>query len=461
MALHDATDCERAMSQKELEALVDEFSAVLVNDPGPLSPELPTYVPGLHGTGADDQTALLARQIRLSEGGHLYYFSGMRGTGKSTELRRLEIELNGRDDTRAYLVDALEFMGETHPIDTLDLLLVVAAAFAHRLSQDDALGEDLLQPDGPFKRFATWLQTEVGLDGIDLNGIKLTFQRQQQSIVERIRAHDRERQERVMAECQAFVEAMADAVRARLRRRKIVLIVDSLERLRSVTAGSSEMFDRVIKVFYGDEKRLRIPGVQMVFSVPPYLPYLSNVKALVRFFMLASVRVCEPPGVARRQRRPGGMAGMESLVARRFTRWQEVLTQGALHRLIFESGGDIRQLLRRLLVNTLDRAAFDTTRLPLRADDAIVQEVIAAQRTEFRSLVVQAEYPLLKRIAQSNAIELPRRQDMVALANFFDQRAVLNYRNGEDWLDLNPLLWPLIDDWQPPAPDANPASSGA
>lgn len=257
-----------------------------------------------------------------------------------------------------------------------------------------------------------------------------------------------------MADCQAFIAEMADAVRERWKVAKIVLMVDSLERLRSVVAGSSEMFDRVVKVFYGDEKRLRIANVQMVFSVPPYLPYLTNVKAFVRLFVLASVRVCEPPAVGRRQRRAGGMATMEDLVTRRFAAWPQVLSRAALHRLIFESGGDIRQLLRRLLTNVLDRVAFDTARLPLAENDAIIEDVIAAQRTDFRALVVQAEYPLLKAIADKNAIELPRREDTPVLANFFDQRAMLNYRNGEDWLDINPLLWPLIDAWQPPAHDA-------
>jgi hypothetical protein len=31
------------------------------------------------------------------------------------------------------------------------------------------------------------------------------------------------------------------------------------------------------------------------------------------------------------------------------------------------------------------------------------------------------------------------------VARFFDIRAVLNYRNGVEWLDINPLLWSAID----------------
>lgn len=448
----------------QLEALVDDFSAVIANDPGALSPTDHEYVPNMHGTGSEDPIALLGRQIRLKTGGQLYYFSGMRGTGKSTELKRLETELNGRSDTRAYIVDALDYIGDTHEIDTLDLLLVVAAAFAQRLSEDDALSESMLKPDGTFKRFGNWLQSEVSIQGATVAGIKVDFQRQQQSIVERIRAFDRERQERVMADCQDFIASMADEVRRLWRVEKVVLMVDSLERLRGVGAKANAMFDRVIKVFYGDEKRLRITGTQIIFSVPPYLPYLTNVQAYVQLFMLASVRVCQSPDVARRQRRASGMDTMEALITKRFSAWEQVLTRGALHRLIFESGGDIRQLLRRLLSSALEKAAFAPERLPLGEADSLVDDVIASQRAGFEDLVVQSEYSLLKSIADHNSLELPSRDDLPVLANFFDLRAVLNYRNGEPWLDLNPLLWPLIDAWTPPAaaapaaPDAAPVN---
>lgn len=447
---------------RSLVDLVDDFSIVLANDPGPLTPGSSEYVHNLHGTGVEDQVALLERQIRLTQGGQLYYFSGMRGTGKSTELKRLELMLNGRPNTRAYVVDALDYISDTHELDTLDLLLVVAAAFAHRLSQDDALGEDLLVQDSPLLRFSTWLQSDVEIQGATVAGIKVDFKRQQQSIIQRIRAFDLARQERVMAECQSFITDMADAVRQKWKIEKVVLMVDSLERLRGVGSGASQMFERIVKVFYGDERRLRVRDVQVVFSVPPYLPYLTNVKAFVQLFMLASVRVCQPPDAARRQPRPEGLDTLEALVTKRFADWQRVISREALRKLCFHSGGDLRQLLRRLLSSTLEHAAFlPTDRLPLQANDDVIQTVLDAHRVDFEDLVVQVEYPLLKSIAERNALELPERSDLPVLAHFFDLRAVLNYRNGKDWLDINPLLWPLIDAWTPPVANASSTASSA
>ncbi len=432
--------------------LLDDFSALLANDPGALSTQSGYYVPNLHGTGAEDVVALLDRAIRRSHSdAQLYYFSGQRGTGKSTELRRLEILLNGQPGTRAYIVDALDYIGDTHPIDTLDLLLVIAAAFADRLSQPDALGSDQDPHESPLQRFTHWLGAEVEITGVTLGGVKAEFKKQQQSIVQRLRTFDLSRQERVMAECRQHIGQMAEAVRRRWQAPKIVLMVDSLERLRGIGKEASEMFDRVVKVFDGDMNQLRVPDLHMVYSVPPYLPYLTNIKALVQLFMLASVRVCEPPSKARRAPRATGLDAMRQVVERRCPRWRELLSEPALDRLILTSGGDLRQLLRRLLLDTLDEAAFALERLPLGEDDPILHTVVQRHRVEFESLVVQDEFALLKGIAEQNALDLRHRDELSTVAHFFDVRAVLNYRNGVDWLDLNPLLWDLIARWQPPA----------
>jgi hypothetical protein len=448
------------MSAHTLQVLVDEFSKVLANDPGPLDHHSHLYVHHLHGAGAEDVIVLLERAIRRSDEEGLYYFSGQRGTGKSTELKRLAAVLNGTDDTRAYIVDAMDYLSDTHPVDTVTLLLVIAIAFADRLSQPDALGHRPEPPGGLLKRFATWLQSEVEITGVTVGGVRAEFRKQQQSIAQRLQGFDLSRRERVMAECCGYISQMADEVRAHWQRSKVVLIVDSLERLRGVGSEAKDMFARIVRMFDGDLNQLRVPGVQMVYAVPPYLPYLTNVKALVRLFMLASVRVYEAPSTGRRVPRGSGVAAMRGVVERRFSGWREVISEGALDRLILASGGDMRQLLRRLLIDTLDAAYFNPERLPLAAHDEIIDTVIRRHEGDFENLVVRDEYALLKRIGEDNSLSLGSRDDLSVVAHFFDVRAVLNYRNGEDWLDLNPLLWPLIDGWTaPPSPVHEPQTT--
>lgn len=442
------------------EVLLDEFGVVLSNDPGALEPSDERYVPNLHGSGPEDVMQALARSIRRSAGSHLYYFSGQRGTGKSTQFRRLAVELNGQAGVRAYVVDILEYIAESHPLKTVDLLLVTALAFADRLGQSDALGTELLK-ESVATRLGQWLQTEVEISGLTVGGAKVDFKNQQRSILQRIHDFDLAREERVMAECREFIRQMAQLVRQRCQVEKVVLLVDSLERLRGVgDQEAGQMFDRVVKLFDSDREQLRLPELQVVYAVPPYLPYLTNIKQFVSLTTLASVRVCEPPAKARRAVRQEGVEVMRRVLDKRFARWSEVLSAGALDILSLKSGGDLRQLLRRFLLDVLDQAYYALDRLPLQADDPVITTVLEKHRIEFEGMVTRDQHSLLNVIGARNALELPTRKDWVVVAHFFDIRAVLNYRNGVEWLDINPLLWSAIDQFRAAADESTRIESG-
>jgi hypothetical protein len=223
------------------------------------------------------------------------------------------------------------------------------------------------------------------------------------------------------------------------------------------------MFARVVQVFDADRNQLRLPELQVVYAVPPYLPYLTNIGQYVSLSMLASVRVCQPPAKARRQPRADGLSLMRRVLDKRYARWPEVISPAAVDRLALNSGGDLRQLLRRFLLDALDQCYYALERLPLQADDPIITTVLDKHRVEFESMVTREEHVLLQPIGAHNSlVALPARKDWSAVARFFDIRAVLNYRNGVEWLDVNPLLWPLIDTVQGRADDqSHPAGTTA
>ena len=136
---------------------------------------------------------------------------------------------------------------------------------------------------------------------------------------------------------------------------------------------------------------------------------------------------------------------MRKLVTKRFAAWSDIISPDALDHLILESGGDLRLLLRTLLADTVDAAYYALDRLPLKRDDDIIRTVLQRQRDLTAQIVVRDEYPLLAAIAKENKPTVENRAQLATLAHLFDVRAILNYRNGADWLDVNPLLWQLID----------------
>jgi len=426
-----------------------QFRAALVETDIALTPDDQRYVPGLHGIPEEDVISALFEEIltRPPLSSHLFYFTGQRGTGKSTELRRLEQDLLGE---RAQVIrfDSLDFMTETEKVTVESILLLVTAGLA--AWADENYKQDFLT-DSAWSRFSTWLQTEVELTEVSAEGLKLKLKEQQVSVAKKIRnlSTPLEWTKKV----QSFAGEIVDFIRKQTQRERVVVIVDSLERLRGISGADQDaMFTHVVSTFAGDFDRLRIPGASVVYSVPPYLALLADVRNFVTCHSLASVRVYGKPiangnhTINRRQPRPQGLEKMRGLIERRYSEWAQVLQAPALDALAQASGGDLRHFMQRLVSGVVGQAQFAMDRLPLAANDAIVQRVIDENRGETERLTVKSEWPLLADIAQShNAIALDRGDSLRTLARLFDTRVILNYRNGAEWFDIHPLLWPLID----------------
>lgn len=436
-----------------------QFRAALVETDVALAPDDPRYVPGLHGIPEEDVISALVEEIltRPALGSHLFYFTGQRGTGKSTELRRLEQELLA-EQTQVIRFDSLDFITETEKVTVESILLLVTAGLA--AWADENYQQDFLTA-GAWSRFAQWLQTDVALTEVSAHGLKLQLKEQQASVAKKI--HDLSTPLEWTKKVQEFAGEIVEFIRDKTQRERVVVIVDSLERLRGVSGSDQEtMFAHVVSTFSGDFDRLRIPGASVVYSVPPYLALLADVRNYVTCYALASVRVYAKPiangshTAYRRQQRPEGLEKMRSLIERRYAGWAQVLQAPALDALAQASGGDLRHFMQRLVSGVVGQAQFAIDRLPLPATDAIVQRVIDENRGETERLTVKTEWRLLADIAKThNAIALDRGDSLRTMARLFDTRVILNYRNGAEWFDIHPLLWPLIDDWSARADTAS------
>jgi hypothetical protein len=73
----------------------------------------------------------LAAGIRWGGRQSAQLFSGFRGCGKSTALRQLKAQLE-RQGALVFLIDALDYLNPTMPIDLSDFLLVLAGAIGDK-----------------------------------------------------------------------------------------------------------------------------------------------------------------------------------------------------------------------------------------------------------------------------------------------------------------------------------------
>lgn len=402
----------------------------------PLEPDDARYVPFYEGLGLveDDPVNLLADNIEFTSGrSSVQLLSGFRGSGKSTQLRRLRARLREQGYT-VVLFDIEDYLNLSSRVDVSDFLLAVAGAFG-----DTVVDEGLL-PDHPaiqsyWERFVGFVRgTKVEVSeisaGLGAMGLKANLRRDPD--------FTRRLQDQMAGHLGAFVEDVRDYIKkgeAALRESRphsagVVLIVDSMEHIRGTSANAKEVQDSVETVFAVHADKLQLP-LHAIYTVPAFLRIAyKGLGALYNQGMMTvpSVKVRGPDG----QPLPIGRDALEQMVAKRGD-WQRLLgTQDLLDHLIFTSGGHLRDLLR-MVAEVIRRA--DT--VPV--DAATVERAVSQIRSEYLP-IADADARWLWRIAQTHEAALENMSLLPALVRFFDTQLVLVYRNGLEWYDVHPII---------------------
>ncbi|WP_295608122.1 hypothetical protein, partial [uncultured Lamprocystis sp.] len=97
-----------------------------------LEPDHPWYVPIHADDPAKDPILRLWQRLDLAESESVHLLTGFRGNGKSTELRRLRKLLHEETRARVFLVDMLNSLLMTKPLEPSDFVLSLMTAFALR-----------------------------------------------------------------------------------------------------------------------------------------------------------------------------------------------------------------------------------------------------------------------------------------------------------------------------------------
>lgn len=398
--------------------------------------------------GFDDPMALLEKGIEWTPGQSVQLFSGFRGTGKSTELRRLRNNLKAS----GYLVvlcDIEDYVNLSLPIEITDFLLAVAGAFSDALEGAELLGSNPARASY-WERFAHFLtKTKVKLDelGLEMNvkaaavSAKASLKRDP-SFKEKLETALRGHLGAFADSVNAFFE---DAVRDLQERhgisREVVLLVDSLEHLQGTFTKAEEVHQSAETLFAHHADKLHFKNLHVVYTVPPYLKVrYPNIGTLYRpggFLLLPSIKIQERnrEGTAGAAFEPG-VALLRDLVSKRGD-WRKLLgTQENLDQLIRFSGGHLRDLLY-LLGEVLRRAQG----LPV--EGRVVEAAIDQVRTEFLPIADQ-DAVWLERVAQTQTAALEQSGQLPHLARFFDTHMVLCYRNGCEWYDVHPLIAEVV-----------------
>lgn len=405
----------------------------------PLDPDDPSYVPFLAEQAPEDPITELATRIEWAESGSVHLLTGQRGSGKSTELRRLKSLLE-ESGCCVFLCDMREYMNLTTPVEISDFLFSVVGALSEATHERYSVNPG---DEGYLERLARWLQSEVQIAevkaGLSGTSVKASI-RNDPSFKHQLQRHLKGHVARIVADAHIFVEETVQLIRDQEAdpNRKVVLLVDSVEQLRGVGAdGAQSVYTSAENLFNGHADALMLPMLHVVYTIPPDLTPLSP--GLGRQLGGGMVQNLPSVHVSRRDGSddPEGLEIMRTILDRRCENWRQVFIEQQCDELALASGGDLRDFFRLLREALVKARTPRTDRLPL--DDDLLEQTKEHLRREMLP-IAEEDLSWLRRIHKSKAAELERIGDLPQLARFFDTNLVLNYRNGGDWYDVHPLL---------------------
>lgn len=411
----------------------------------PVEPDDPRYQP----IYADEDVALsdplqtLLRGIIWGEEQGAHLFSGFRGVGKSTELRRLRQRLLLEDSAKhvVALCDMSAYINLTTPIDVSDFLLAAAGAFGDALTDDAMLGRDPGRP-GYWERFARFMTAEIRLDDFKLKGgtkevgaeVKVSLKRDpgfRELLQDRMKGHIAALHQDV---CEFFVESVA-ALRGRHgANTRVVLLLDTLERIQGTSTNEHDVQASVENLFARHADKLHLPAIHVVYTVPPWLKIRAhNVANLYQSaVLLPCLKVHDPDGIPFQ----AGLDAACALVERRGD-WQRLLgSRATLERLVGASGGHLRDLFRLLRACMV---TADAKRTGLPVPERVVELAIQELRNSYTP-ISNEDARWLHEIHRHHTVGLEDGDHLPALARLFDNHLVLCYRNGTEWYDVHPAV---------------------
>lgn len=407
-----------------------------------LEPGDPVYVAQVNHSGAADAIEEIATEIDWQDGGGVCLFTGQRGTGKSTELKRLKLSLEQLGAVVFY-VDLSEFMLLTKEVEISDFLVSVAGALSEQV--EIRYGGS---PGGSsyWNRLTAFLQTKVEFKelGLKLPGFDIKAAlKSDPDFKARVQQAARGHVAQLVQDAHGFLGESVGYVRQKVgdANRKVVLLIDSVERIRGVGSDAMKVYESVRNLFFGHAEHLKVPLLHIVYTVPPYLSVLASGAGTLMGGAVA--RRLVSTHIFKDRSRDADDAGLKVLrlvIATRYPAWARLFVPSAIDKLAMSSGGDLREFFR--LIRLCLPAVRDDAQLPLTVE--AVRPAENAARNEM--LPIPADHlTWLKRITRSHDTCLEKDADLPTLAHFLDNRLVLNYRNGSDWYDVHPLLRDVVD----------------
>jgi hypothetical protein len=424
---------DQTLLQKAYAALEDK----------PLEPQSNDYE-DVYAVQHDQESPVAVIKTKIlwegDEGIHL--ISGFRGSGKTTELKRMKYDLE-REGCFVVMADALDYLNPAGVIEISDLLVILAGAF------NDEMPSESLGKNGFWERIRTFLTTEVRFSEVSVEaGIpdnpfldaKINLKgelKDSPSLRKLVQLMLKNRISTLKNQTDKFFEDAVKSIRQTHGDKKIVFIFDSLEKLRGSSSEQANIQKSVELLFSDHFDKLEIPYVHVVYTVPPWLklrvPRLANSELLR---LIPSVKQKNRDGTSY----PAGDQSLRNLLERRLEKPNIKTIFGPdnslIDQLVNHCGGHFRDLLlmaRQVILRARRLQSFPVTQAEI---DYALNEL----RRDYLPISVQDAHWLKKIMDTHDCHMTDNEEAAIRLSSLLDTHTVLFLKNGDEWYDVHPLI---------------------
>ncbi len=374
-------------------------------------------------------------------------FTGHSGSGKSTELFRVKREI---DDLYHVVIKRVSDRYSLPTLDYRQLLFFCASVFVEvgmELNAVIAGRDEALQVLEWFDE-RTRTETQSGGHELTLEGgakvglLKALFARFSGKIYsggetkETAVKYIESRLDQLRLNMQILVRAIEE----KLNGRKLLLILEDLDKIEDRTQGRNLFFDHRLQL-------LDIP-CHTIFTFPISLWYEqdADVQNYPVRYLLPMIPVSPPPtseGGNTQKKATTGYDTLQQLIFQRLDEQANLIAPEALRYLIQYSGGVLRDLLYLLGEAEINATTKERTRIEL--DD--VQEIARLLRSEYANRLSPRQFgDISVTLAEINQTlgeitDWPKRtaDRPAAFRMLLQSLSILEY-NGEQWFDLHPAV---------------------
>lgn len=412
-----ATDFDRAWLNFELDL--------------PLKPEKngrpnPFYIDRPGNPIVELTDALLAPFYRPPK----FFFSGHRGCGKSTELLHL---LGNPQIQRKYWPINFSIREEADiiDIDFRDVLLAIGGRlFREYRKRGGELPDQLLKELNSWKgkvekEISTVLEGRVSnielgasIDMFFVNaGLKMKLE-------PATRVELRQVVETDITGLIAIINHIATAIYTKERLIPLILIDDM----------DKPDLEKARDIFHDRREIMMQPNCAIVYTVSSALFYSKEFDSIRdQALFLPNINLHSPSNPA--DHHAEGYRTLQRFVHLRMH--PSLIEDRALDDAISYSGGVFREMAR-IMRTAIGRAR---RRNAAKMDSADIEWAATEIRNEYRRILDKEDIKLLKKVAANNRLEYSDR-----LRPLLQLLALLEYRDGENWCDVHPVLRKLLDD---------------